>query len=67
MDVTETRRADAAAAEVPVVEIRLLGEPEVVMGGRVIVPTAGKQQVLLVALALERGRPVRPDELIDAL
>ena len=48
-------------------EVRLFGELEVVAGG-VPVPVRGaRQRALLALLALQRGRPVSADRLIDVL
>ena len=48
-------------------EVRLFGELEVLDGG-VPVPVRGaKQRTLLALLALQRGRPVSADRLIDVL
>jgi LuxR family transcriptional regulator, maltose regulon positive regulatory protein len=48
-------------------EVRLFGVLEVVAGG-VLVPVRGpKQRALLALLALQRGRPVSADRLIDVL
>src|ERR1700745_1840596 len=48
-------------------EVRLFGELEALDGG-VPVPVRGaKQRALLALLALQRGRPVSADRLIDVL
>src|SRR5579875_2051251 len=48
-------------------EVRLLGELEALQDG-VAVPVRGaKQRALLALLALERGKPVSADRLIDHL
>ncbi len=49
------------------VELRLLGPLEVVSGGTPIEIGGGRERVLLVALALQVGRVVSSDQLIDVL
>jgi YVTN family beta-propeller protein len=48
-------------------EIRLLGPVEIVRGDRPVAVPRGKQQELLVYLALRAGAPVARDRLIDEL
>ena len=49
-------------------EVRLLGPVEVVAdGGEVVAVPGQKLQLLLAALAVERGRVVSPDRLVDIL
>lgn len=47
--------------------MRLLGEPEVLLDGHPVALRPGKQQELLVALALTPGAPVSADRLVDFL
>jgi predicted ATPase/DNA-binding SARP family transcriptional activator len=49
------------------VEVKLFGEFEVVQGGVAIPIRGAKQRALLALLALNRGRPVSADRLIDQL
>lgn len=51
----------------PPLEVRLLGPFEVTTGGRPAAVSGGKRQALLALLALNRGRVVAVDALIDAL
>ncbi|HEX3460973.1 MAG TPA: BTAD domain-containing putative transcriptional regulator [Acidimicrobiales bacterium] len=48
-------------------EVRLFGEFEVVEGGVTVSIRGAKQRALLALLALQRGKPVGADRLIDAL
>ena len=48
-------------------EVRLLGPPEVVVGGRRITIGSDKQLALLVALALDAGVIVSAPRLVEAL
>jgi predicted ATPase/DNA-binding SARP family transcriptional activator len=50
-----------------VVEVKLFGEFEVVKGGVAIPIRGAKQRALLALLALNRGRPVSAERLIDQL
>jgi DNA-binding SARP family transcriptional activator len=47
--------------------INVLGPMEVTVGDRVIQPAGQRQRALLAALALERGRAVPVDRLVDVL
>ncbi|WP_156757311.1 AfsR/SARP family transcriptional regulator [Actinokineospora pegani] len=47
--------------------VELLGDVRVRVGSRAAVGVVGKQRVLLAALCLAGGRPVRAEELIDRL
>jgi predicted ATPase/DNA-binding SARP family transcriptional activator len=49
------------------VEVRFFGEFEVVQAGEPVHVRGTKQRALLALLALQRGRPVAADRLIDAL
>jgi DNA-binding SARP family transcriptional activator/antitoxin (DNA-binding transcriptional repressor) of toxin-antitoxin stability system len=53
----------AAAA----LEFRLLGELEVLVGGRPVALGGAKQRALLALLLIERGRAVSADRLIEAI
>src|ERR1700690_1776892 len=48
-------------------EVKLFGEFEVVKGGVAIPIRGAKQRAVLALLALNRGRPVSADRLIDQL
>jgi DNA-binding SARP family transcriptional activator len=48
-------------------EFRLLGEIEVLAGGRPVELGSAKQRALLALLLLERGRAVSADRLIEAI
>jgi DNA-binding SARP family transcriptional activator len=50
-----------------IVRINTLGPIEVIVGGRVIQLTGQRQRALLAALALERGRAVPVERLVDVL
>lgn len=49
------------------VEVRFFGEFEVVQAGEPVHVRGSKQRALLALLALQRGRPVAADRLIDVL
>jgi DNA-binding SARP family transcriptional activator/tetratricopeptide (TPR) repeat protein len=57
----------AVAVRVEAVELRVLGPVEVHAGGRVLGSGRPQQQVVLAALAVEAGRLVSADALLDRL
>jgi DNA-binding SARP family transcriptional activator len=60
-------RVPATVVERGVLEVRLLGQLEVVDGEQVLTPHRQKPRALLAALALRVGRPVAKDVLVEDL
>lgn len=50
-----------------VLEIRLLGNLEVLFRGRSVAIPGGRQRVLLASIALDKGRPIAVDEIIERM